>query len=87
MTNNRLVKRQICEVSIKGCIQVRSSLFAYFDRDNRGNYIWSSFTDLDKETVAEKALTQPFFTERTGFSMANFHDQLIFLIGGINDSF
>lgn len=82
MAENRLVNKHICEEDVHGCIQVRTSLYVYFDRDSFGDHFWHSFTDLDQEIAKEKALKVPFFTARMGFSLTNFSDQLIFLIGG-----
>ena len=40
-------------------------------------------TDFDKESLSEEVLTEPMFRCKRYFSMANFYDQLIFLIGGL----
>ena len=83
MAKNRLVNKHIFGGYVHGCIQVRSSLYACFERDlNDKNLLWSSFTDFNKETVKEKALKEPFFTKRNKFSLSNFSDQIIFFIGG-----
>ena len=82
MTRNKLFNTQICEVHVLGCIQVRSSLFACFNPGVFRKFLWSSFTEFDKESVVKKELKDPFFDKRVGFSLANFYDQMIFFSGG-----
>ena len=87
MAKNRLVNKHIFKERVLGCIQVRTSLFVCIDRLPPFEILWRSFTDLDQETAREKTLKNPFFTRRRQFSLANFSDQLIFLIGGcVSDS-
>ena len=77
MVENQLVRKHYLEREINSCIQVRLSLFVY---ENDGK--WIEFTDLEKETITEKALAAPIFPLVEDCSLANFNDELIFLIGG-----
>ena len=77
MVENQLVRKHCLNREINSCIQIRLSLFVY---DNEGK--WIEFTDLKRETIAEKALAAPIFPFVEDCSLANFDDELIFLIGG-----
>ena len=77
MVANQLVRKHCLNREVNSCIQIRLSLFVY---DNDGK--WIQFTDLERETITEKALAAPMFPLVEDCSLANFDDELIFLIGG-----
>ena len=77
--NTGILQKHISKVNYRNCIQVISSLYIY----DQGHQ-WCSLTDLHSVSLTHTALSLPIFSERRFSSMANFVDELIFVIGGID---